>query len=147
MDFLSDRLDKTLFDDPDELAFIQAHVGFGKLTLKEARAALAKAKQVEESDDVDLSGVIDELEEIVDDLEFTKDPKNSIIIWVNDNHRRTRGEGARAVCDRRADDPGPRRSGVPDDRRQGEGGRSTESNGWSSNCPAIARRAWSRWTP
>lgn len=86
MDFLSDRIDKSLFDDPEELAFLEAHVGFEKLTLAEARAAIKKAKQVERSDNVDLSGVIDELEEIVDDLEFTKDPKNSIIIWVNDNH-------------------------------------------------------------
>lgn len=87
MEFLSDRLDKSIFDDPDELAFIEAHVGFDKLTLKEARDAMRNAKKVEKAQDVDLSGVIDELEEIIDDLKFTKDPKNSIIIWVNEHHK------------------------------------------------------------
>ncbi len=85
MGFLSDRLDKDIFDDPDELAFIEEHVGFGKLTLKEAKAAKKLAKKIEKEDDVDLDGVIESLEEIIDDLKFAKDPKNAIIIWVNEN--------------------------------------------------------------
>lgn len=87
MDFLSDRLDRSVFEEePDTIAYIEANIGFGKLTLKEAKDALKKAKKADGKGDLDLSGVIDELEEILDDLAFTKDPKNAIIVWVNDHH-------------------------------------------------------------
>ncbi len=87
MDFLSDRLDKALFHDPDELSFIEANIGFGKLTLAQARKGLRKARKAEDVEGVDLSGVIDELEQILDDLKFTKDPKSAIISWVHEHYR------------------------------------------------------------
>ena len=80
-------LDRSVFvEEPDTIAYIEQFIGFDKLTLKAAKQALKVAKKHDGKGDLDLSGVIDELEEIVDDLKFTKNPKNAIITWVHDHH-------------------------------------------------------------
>lgn len=86
MGFLSDRLDKEIHDDPLERKFIEQHVGFGQLTIEQARAGIEAAQEYEDEHDEDLSGVIEGLEEIVDDLEFAANPNNAIVMWVNEHH-------------------------------------------------------------